>query len=260
MITSLANERVKYVRSLSQRKQRAANREFVVEGTRIIEEAERAGLLPALVFFQPDTVAADPRARLLLERLQARTQNVYSVSPSVMHSMAQTETPQGLLAVYPFPELPRPDSPDLLLVLDTIRDPGNLGTILRTAWAAAVDQVLLTPGTADPFNPKVVRSGMGAHFSLPISYHSWPEIRLALSRIPRVYLADAHGQVDYARADWSPPRALIVGGEAEGASAEAAEAATARISIPMPGRAESLNAAVAAGVLLFRAIRDQSAS
>ncbi len=255
MITSLANGRVKYARSLNLRKHRAANRAFVIEGTRLIEEAERAGSSPALVFYQPEALAQDNRAAALLERLQARTRDAYAVSPSVLRALAQTDNPQGLLAVYPFPELSSPSLPNLLLILDAVRDPGNLGTILRTAWAAGVDEVILAPGTADPFNPKVVRAAMGAHFSLPMNYRSWPEIQSALSRIPRVYLADARGELNYARADWSPPRALIIGGEAEGASAKAARVATARVYIPMPGRAESLNAAVAAGILLFEAVR-----
>jgi RNA methyltransferase, TrmH family len=254
LITSISNEKVKYARSLSLKKNRAAHRQFVVEGTRVIEEAERAGAVPALVFFEPDQVAADPRTQVLLTHLQARTREVYPVSPKVLATLAQTETPQGLLAIYPFPDLPLPPSPDFLLVLDALRDPGNLGTVLRTAWGAGVDAALLAPGTADAFNPKVVRAAMGAHFFLPLVPVSGDKLAQTLVGIPRVYLADARGELDYARVDWSPPRALIVGGEATGASAEARHLATAQVFIPMPGRAESLNTAVAAGILLFKAI------
>ncbi len=257
MITSVANEKVKYARSLSLKKNRVARRQFIVEGTRIIEEAERAGAIPALVFYDSAAVEADSRAGALLARLQARSREVYAVAPAVLHSLAQTETPQGIVAVYPFPDLPLPGSPELLLILDALRDPGNLGTVLRTAWAAGADSVLLAPGTADPFNPKVVRAAMGAHFFLPLAQESWHEIGLMVSSIPRVYLADARGDVDYNRADWSPPRALIVGGEAQGASEAARALATARVFIPMPGQAESLNAAVAAGILLFEAVKSK---
>ena len=254
MITSLANEKVKFARSLGLKKNRAAHRQFVVEGTRVIEEAERAGVTPALVFFEPEAVSAAPRAGDLLARLQVRTREVYPVAPNVLTALAQTETPQGLLAVYPFPAMPFPADPDFVLILDALRDPGNLGTILRTAWAAGVATVLLAPGSADPYNPKVVRAAMGAHFFLPIRLLPWNEIARLLGSVPRVYLADAQGQVNYAQADWSRPCALIIGGEAEGASAAARDLAPTRLFIPMPGHAESLNAAVAAGILLFRGV------
>ncbi len=255
MITSLANDKVKHARSLGLKKNRAAHRQFVVEGTRVIEEAERAGAMPALVFFDPEAISGDARAQTLLARLQARTRGVYAVSPPVLHSLAQTETPQGLVAVYPFPDLPIAPTPDFLLILDAVRDPGNLGTILRTAWAAGVDAALLAPGTADPFNSKVVRAALGAHFFLPLASDSWDGISQHLASVPRVYLADARGELNYADADWSPPRALIVGGEAEGASEKARLLATTRVFIPMPGQAESLNAAIAAGILLFEALK-----
>ncbi len=257
MITSLANEKVKHARSLELKKNRTAHHEFVVEGTRVIEEAERAGATPALVFFEPDSVAGDARAQALLARLKARTREVYAVSPGVFKSLAQTETPQGLVAVYSFPALPIPTSPNFTLILDALHDPGNLGTILRTAWAAGVDAVLLAPGTADPFNPKVVRAAMGAHFFMPIAALPWSHIGPLLTPIPRVYLADARGDLNYGQADWSQPCALIVGGEAEGASAEARQLATTRVFIPMPGHAESLNAAIATGILLFRAVNSE---
>ncbi len=256
LITSLANDKVKHARSLSLKKNRAAYRQFVVEGTRVLEEAERAGAMPALVFFEPEAIAADRRAQTLVAHLQARTREVYAVSPVVLRALAQTETPQALVAVYPFPDLPISPTPIFQLVLDAVRDPGNLGTILRTAWAAGVDAVLLAPGTADPFNPKVVRAAMGAQFFLPLVSKAWNEIADSLASIPRVYLADARGEMSYTVADWSAPRALIVGGEAEGASEYARRLATARVFIPMPGQAESLNAAIAAGILLFEAIKE----
>ncbi len=254
MITSTSNDKVKYARSLSLKKQRSAHRQFLAEGVRVIEEATRAGISPALVFYDPEAIAQDTRAGALLKQLQATARQVEAVSPAVFKTLAQTETPQGLVAIYLYPDLPIPPAPQFALVLDALRDPGNLGTILRTAWAAGVDLVLLAPRTADPYNPKVVRAAMGAHFFLPLAARSWSEIPATLGAIPRIYLADARGDVVYTRADWSAPRALIIGGEAAGASSEAQELATARLSIPMPGHAESLNAAVAAAILLYQAI------
>jgi TrmH family RNA methyltransferase len=175
-----------------------------------------------------------------------------------MRALSDTETPQGIAAVFPLPKIsPRPN-PNLTLILDRVRDPGNVGTMLRTAWAANVDSVVLAPETADAFNPKVVRAAMGAHFHLPIAHASWNEITEQLKSVPRIYLSDTASEMSYTRADWSSPCALIVGGEAEGASDDARKLATATISIPMPGNAESLNAAVAAGILLFEAVRPRT--
>lgn len=255
LITSLANGKVKHARSLLLKRNRATHRQFAVEGTRVIEEAERAGMIPALVFYEPQAVAADARAASLLKRLQARTSEVGAITPQVLGALAQTDTPQGLIALYPFPNLPLPCSLKFALILDRLRDPGNLGTVLRTAWAAGVDAVFLAPGTADPYNPKVVRAAMGAHFHLPIASLTWEEIAKTIKPIPRVYLADPRGALNYTGADWTRPFALILGGEAQGASPEAQRLAALRLTIPMPGQAESLNVAVAAGILLFEAVK-----
>jgi TrmH family RNA methyltransferase len=255
LITSLSNVKVKHARSLSLKKNRAAFRQFGAEGIRVIEEAERAGIIPALVFFEPATIAANIRAGNLLKRLQARTREVYAVTPDVLDLLSQTEKPQGIVAIYPFPDLPLPPAPKFVLVLDAVRDPGNVGAILRTAWATGIDAVLFAPGTADRFNPKIIRAAMGAHFFLPVAAQSWNEIARTLEPVSRVYLAHPRGKQTYTSADWTWPCALIIGSEASGSSAEAERLATSRVSIPMPGNAESLNAAVAAGILLFEAIR-----
>ncbi len=227
----------------------------MLEGARLIAEAVRAQLLPAMVFYERAAFDTDANLRALVVAMQKQTRQVYEINAQVMRALADTETPQGIAAVFPMPQIPLPSQPQLLLILDRIRDPGNLGTMLRTAWAANVSAVLLAPETADAFNPKVVRAGMGAHFHVPLQTASWDEIAARVQDMPRVYLGDASGQMPYTRADWSPPLALIVSNEAEGACADARRIATRVISIPMPGTAESLNAAVAAGILLFEAIR-----
>jgi RNA methyltransferase, TrmH family len=252
MITSVSNAKVKLVCSLARRRARYTARQFVVEGVRGVQEAQGAGITPALVFYT--AAAADaPHTAALLERMRATTSDVFEVSDAVMQAMSETDTPSGVLAVLPFPDLPLVH-PEFLLVLDNVRDPGNLGTILRSAWATGVEAVWLAPGTVDPFNGKVVRAAMGAHFRVPLrAMTSWDAIAGALSGWSRIYLADAAGDVDYGQADWTRPVALIVGGEAEGATPAARALATARVRIPMQGGVESLNAAMAATVLLFKA-------
>lgn len=251
MITSHANSKIKHVRSLARRRERTAARQFVIEGVRLLEEAVDARLTPALVLHTA-ALEDNARAHKLLDRLRAATPHVYVVSDAVMKEMASTETPQGIVAVLPFIALPMPAQPQFVLILDAMRDPGNVGTLLRAARAAGVDAIFFAPNTADPYNDKVVRAAMGAHFLVPLRVAAWHIIADTLGHIPRIYLADPRGELVYTRANWARPVALIVGGEAEGASEGANQIATARVCIPMRGGAESLNAAMAATVLLFR--------
>lgn len=255
MITSTTNERVKFVRALSQRKTRQQEGRFVVEGLRLAEEALRAHLQPDLVFYTPDLAE---RGRELVDRWRGSGVVCLEVSPGVMKACAETETPSGLLAVLPFVDNPLPAQPTLCVVADTIRDPGNLGTLLRTAAAAGADEVLLSPGTVDVYNAKVVRAGMGAHLGLPIATLTWQAIGARLTGL-QVWLADSGGDLPYTDLDWNAPSAVIIGGEAEGASPDAGKIASGRVYIPMHRQIESLNAAVSAAVILFEAARQRAA-
>jgi TrmH family RNA methyltransferase len=253
MITSTQNERVRHVRSLTRRRVRQREGRFVVEGTRLIGEVVRAGIRPALVFYT-EAWADTPAGQRLLPLLQVSDEGTYPVSEAVLAACADTQTPQGVLAVVPVLHLlPKPG---LALILDAIRDPGNLGTILRSAEAAGVGQVLLAPGTVDLYNPKTVRGAMGAHFRLPVDGFDWPAIAERVAS-RAVWLADAAGEVAYDAVDWTQPSALIVGGEAVGAGQQAAALATGRVCIPMAAGVESLNAAMAATILLFEAARQR---
>jgi RNA methyltransferase, TrmH family len=162
-----------------------------------------------------------------------------------------------VLAVLGMVERPFPPNPTLILILDSIRDPGNLGTILRTAAAAGVAGVWLGPGCVDAYNPKVVRSSMGALLRLPLAGGSWPEIAASAEKLT-VYLAAADGERVYTAVDWTEPAALIIGSEASGAGRQAHQLAHERISIPIKRHTESLNAAVAGAVILFEAVRQRS--
>jgi len=255
MITSVANEKVKYVRSLYRRRVRYRERLFVIEGVRLVREAFRAGIVPALLFYGEETDAI-PGGRELLEEARKREFAAFAVSEQVMKATADTVAPQGVLAVVPFVELAPPLALSLVLVIDHLRDPGNLGAILRSANAAGVEQVILAPKTVDPYNPKVVRGAMGAHFRLPTMALSWPEIAETLTGV-QILLADVRGEQAHYEVDWTKASALIIGGEARGASQEARELAADTIAIPMHGGAESLNAAVAASVILFEAARQR---
>jgi TrmH family RNA methyltransferase len=254
-ITSVQNERVKYVRSLARRRARQREDRFVVEGTVLVSEMVRAGIRPALVLYT-EAWAATSDAQLLLPSLALAEEGNWPVDDAVFAACADTQTPQGVLAVVPSVNA-RPRS-GLILILDRLRDPGNLGTILRSAEAAGVGQVILTPGTVDLYNPKVVRGAMGAHFRLPAAHLDWAAIAKQVAG-RAVWLADAAGEETYDTVDWTVPAALILGGEAAGASQDASGLATGKVRIPMTSSTESLNAAMAATVILFEAARQRRA-
>ncbi len=258
MITSLANEKVRYARALLRRRARLREGRCLIEGLRLIDEALRAGSIPALVFCTPETLA-DARGAALYERCRALGAAAYEASAEVVASLSDTVTPQGIVAVVPFPSPSSASAPGLTLVVDGLRDPGNLGTLLRSAAASGAERVLLGPGTVDPYSPKVLRSAMGAHFRLPPEVASWAGVAEALRGRP-VWLADARGEARYDLVDWTEPCGLIIGGEAEGASPQAASLATGRVAIPLARGVESLNAAVAASVILFEAARQRWAA
>ena len=253
VITSSQNSKIKLVRALMGRaKERREANAFVVEGVRLIEEAVISNW--GFQFALYDETLSE-RGKSLVESLKSKGIEVEMVSESLIKSLSETETPQGILAVLILTQLPITNPLNFVLIPDQIRDPGNLGTLLRTAAATGVQAVLLPPETTDAFAPKVVRSGMGAHFRLPIHSMTWEEIREYIKDL-QVYLADMEGKSCW-ETDLRQPLALILGSEAEGASEEARKLATQKISIPMAGNVESLNAAVAGSVLMFEVVRQR---
>jgi TrmH family RNA methyltransferase len=155
-------------------------------------------------------------------------------------------------------ELAIPERLDFLILLDGLRDPGNLGTILRCASAAGAQAVGITPGSVDAFSPKVLRAGMGAHFHLPVLELDWEMItQLVRQHHLQLFLAAAGQGKPFYEQDLTQPLALVIGGEAAGASQQAYRLAHTPLHIPMPGQAESLNAASAAAVLIFEVVRQR---
>jgi len=226
-----------------------------VEGVRLVEEAVSSNW--ELRFALYDETLSE-RGKSQIESLKSRSIDVEMVSAGLMKSLSETETPQGLLAVLEFKQLPITNSLNFAIIPDQIRDPGNLGTLLRSAAATSVQAVLLPPETTDAFAPKVLRSGMGAHFRLPIHSMTWTEIeQLIKSANLQMYIADMDGRSCW-ETDLRQPLALIVGGEADGASEAARKLTNRQLSIPMMGRMESLNAGVAGSVLMFEVVRQRS--
>ena len=254
MLTSPKNPKIQRITRLqTQARTRRKEGAFVIEGVRLAEEAFQAGWQPELVLYS-DQLSS--RGQQLVSRFQARGVEVFAVSSQVMRAASDTQTPQGILAVLQIPDMAVPAPLNFIFIPDGIRDPGNLGTLLRTALAAGVDAVLLPPGTVDPYAPKVVRSAMGAHFHLPILARSWDQIRIITASL-HTYLADAGAKLSCFDADFSVPLALIIGGEADGAGSEAHTLEAASVKIPMTGSTESLNVAAAGAVLMFEVARQR---
>ena len=256
MITSPQNPKLKLVRALQGRpKERREERAFLSEGVRLVGEALAAKWPIRFVLYSS---GLSERGETLLEKIRTTGVEVDEVSGDLLQAVSETETSQGILTVLELAALPLPDFPDFILIPDQIRDPGNLGTLIRTAAAAGVQAVLLPPETADAFAPKAVRAGMGAHFRLPVQAIGWDEIeRVCKQAGLQVFLADMGGRSCW-ETDLRRPLALIVGGEAGGASEQARELANTSVSIPMPGDAESLNASVAGAVLIFEVVRQRT--
>jgi len=254
VITSSQNPKLKLVRSLMGRpKERREANAFVVEGVRLVEEAVKAGWKFQFVLYSD---GLSERGNKILERLMVDQIEADEVAGDLLQKLSDTESPQGILAVLEFTRLPMPETPTFILIPDRIRDPGNLGTLLRTAAATSVQAVLLPPETTDVFAPKAVRAGMGAHFRMPMYSMSWEEIKVQTANMD-IYIADMDGTSCW-MTDLRKPLAIIIGGEAEGASDEARRLAKQRICIPMYGNVESLNAGVAGSVLMFEVVRQRS--
>ena len=222
---------------------------FVLETERLIASAITSGFQPRFVLHQPKFLNSQ------LEDFKKANIPCIPVSTSLLKSLSSVETPVGLIAVFPFPVLPFPSSFQTCIVLDAVREPGNLGTIIRSALGSGVDLVILAPECADLFNPKVIRAAAGAHFRIPIHKLNWNKISDLLVN-KNVYLADSSEGKDYTSINsFCSPWALIVSNEAHGPCESAKKIAHERLRISLANELDSLNVAIAASIILFEASR-----
>ncbi len=249
MITSPRNPRVAAAAKLKKRAFRERERRFLVEGPQAVSEAlsSEAGI---------EQLFHSAAAEELVGRARAGGAEVHRVSEDVMAHLTSTVTPQGVVAVSTFVDVPidhLPERPGCVVVLHAVRDPGNAGTVLRSADAAGADGVVFTASSVDVYNPKAVRAAAGSLFHLPVT--RGPETAAAVAHLRardcRVLAMDADGEADLYELDLSAPTALLFGNEAWGLPREVAELADTTVRVPIRGRAESLNLAAAATVCLF---------
>lgn len=246
MITSTQNEQVKLVKKLHMRKEREVTGLHLIEGLRLFEEAVRCRVPLEQVFATPDFLIR--QARLLSEC----SVDVQPVSRPAMEAMCDTRTPQGVAATVHTPQhkLPVCWERGLWLALERVQDPGNMGTMLRSADAMGVKGVLISEDCADPYAPKVMRSGMGSHYHVPVYMVSKLAGTLGDMIASGTTVVSGHLQGEEDLPELSERICLVIGHETEGVREEIASL-THKYRLKMPGRAESLNAAVACGILLY---------
>ena len=266
MITSISNSQVRFVIQLNQKaRERKATGLFVAEGKKMFLEAPDEWIQQVFV---SEAMAGD---EMVMNRIREGNLPFQTVSDPVFRKMSDTQTPQGVLAVLKIPKWTEEDvlgktgsegqekKTPFLVVLEDLQDPGNAGTILRTGEGAGIAGVILTKTCVDVTNPKVIRSTMGSIYRIPWIYmEDVPEIKRLLERNSiRMFAADLSGKNTYDHEDYTQGTAFLIGNEGKGLTKEASACADVRIRIPMAGRVESLNAAMAAGILMYEAARQR---
>ncbi|HEX6661633.1 MAG TPA: RNA methyltransferase [Sphingomicrobium sp.] len=254
-VTAFSNETVKRLRSLRDKKHRRAEGLFLAEGLRILTEARDSGTLPEIVAFSPEG-ATHPLAAEIIAATEAAGGDAIETSPDILSKMSGKDNPQMLLGAYRQPEtsldlIDRSKAP-LWIVVQALRDPGNIGTILRTGDAVGAGGLILIDDCADAYSVEAVRASMGAIFTQEVAAARWPDFV--------TWLRSGDGQLvgtslkatqDYLEADYVRPCFLLIGNEQQGLPAEYEAECDLLVKIPMAGRADSLNAAMATAVMAF---------
>jgi RNA methyltransferase, TrmH family len=254
-ITAFSNVTVKLLRSLRDKKARRTEGLFLAEGLRILTEARDSGRLPKIVAFSAEG-ARHPLAAEIIAATETAGGDAVETTPDILSKMSGKDNPQMLLGAYRQPEtalsaIDRGKAP-LWIVAQALRDPGNLGTILRTGDAAGAGGLILIDDCADPFSVEAVRASMGALFTQDIATARWPEfvewLRSGEGQLVGTSLKATH---DYLEAEYCKPCFLLIGNEQQGLPPDYESECDLLVKIPMAGRADSLNAAMAAAVMAF---------
>lgn len=259
-LDSAQNPRIKSWASLKTKKGRTAQGEFIVEGIRLVDELLHSSLVVKGVIWD---VGTDELPDSLMDAALERGVPVFEVSPNAYKTISDTITPQGVLAIAELPRNAQSDGvefPSHVLFLDGVQDPGNVGTLIRTADAFGIHGVCCGSGTADPYSPKVVRATMGGLFRTPVFAVDGPAyVEEWKTHWPdgQVILTSANADTVCYDADFQKPSLIVVGSEAFGVSQPLTELSSFAVQIPMGGKAESLNAAIAGAVILYEVSRQR---
>ena len=260
-ITAFSNPLIKRVRDLRDKRHRREARQFLAEGLRILTEARETGRLPRLLFFAAAS-AGHPLVATLVDEVEAAGFEAIETTPDILSKLSGKDNPQAVVGVFDefdleLDELDRGAS-GIWLVAERLRDPGNLGTILRTGDAVGAGGLILLGECVDPFSVEAVRASMGALFTVPVVRAEWPAfldwLRTGPGQLVGLSLDTEH---DYRTARYAAPTFLLTGNEAQGMPADYAAACDLLVKIPMLGKADSLNAAVATAVMAYEVLAQQ---
>jgi len=252
VIRSRQNPIYKQIRSLLRRDRRHQERAFLIEGPRFIVDAGRFGAKPILIVLEESRAAH-------VDLPSDWKQVIRIMDDELFATVSDTVTSQGAIGVFAIPDYDaEPGSAPLVLIVGGVQDPGNLGTLIRSAAGAGADRVFVLPGTADPWAPKTVRAAAATHFVLPIEATTLEALPSRLPAGTRVIGADASGAARYDQLDLSGPTALIIGAEGHGITTPTRALVDEFVTIPLHNGVESLNAAVAGSILLFEASRQRA--
>lgn len=261
-ITSMKNPMIKEIKSLYRKKERMKSKSFIIEGIKIIEEAIDHSY-PIKNIIYTDKLMDTKGGPEFYQTIRDREELIY-VGDNIFKEISDTENPQGVLAIAKFQfedldKLKDKENPALIF-LDRLQDPGNMGTIIRTADAFNFDGLIITDGSVDPYNPKVVRATMGSIFRLPIYYieDSLRGLNKLKENRLRIISTSLEGSLPIYDIDYSGGFVLVIGNESTGVSDEIFSLSDRLIRIPMPGKAESLNAGVAASIIMYEGMKQRS--
>lgn len=263
VISSYQHRLIKRIRQLYQRKYREKYRQYIVEGTRIVHDALQDGAKVEYILFC-DAFLHTANGKKLLQILSKKNFKIYHIPDKLFQDISDTQTPQGIMAVLSYQEFNLQDiisnSQGFFILLDRIQDPGNLGTIIRTADAAGASAVLMSKGCADLYNLKTIRATMGSGFHFPIiqGIGDTQEIICQLKENDfKIISTDLTAERYYYQIDYDGKIAILIGNEANGILPEILEGSDAVVKIPILGKAESLNASIAASIVMYEAARQR---
>jgi RNA methyltransferase, TrmH family len=254
-VTAFSNSTVKRLRSLRDKKARRTEGLFLAEGLRIVAEARESGRLPEIIAFSAEG-AKHPLAAEIIASTEAAGGDVIETTPEILSKMSGKDNPQMMLGAYRQPptsldQIDRAKAP-LWICAQALRDPGNIGTILRTGDAVGAGGLILIDDSADPFSVEAVRASMGAVFTQEVAVTRWPEfVRWLRSGDGQLVGTSLKATQDYLEAEYKKPCFLLIGNEQQGLPADYEAECDSLVKIPMAGRADSLNAAMAAAVMAF---------
>lgn len=256
LIQSKDNSLIKEIKKLKNKRFRTLNSQFLVEGFRFVEEALISSFQVSQIFLNEN--CQDKWQNFNLDKLLQKSTKVYLVKEQVFKQLSETENPQGIVAVVDKMKLTNTKNQGIYVLVDKVQDPGNLGTIIRSAHAAGASGIIVTKGTVDVYNEKTLRSTMGSIFNIPVIEDETLAFTKELKENNfKLIVSSLENSTSFYNIDMTQDLIIAIGNEGSGISEEIYSLGDIKVKIPMPGNAESLNAAVAASIMLFEAVRQK---